>query len=505
MRGLLALVAFSLALAALLHSWRDADPPARIVDLAPALYTGADGGCEVANIEALRRATIVYTWVNGSEPCYNERRQRAGLPRGGTSRDKEMGELKYSIRSLLRFAPWLEGPIWIVTPGHIPEWLDRSNPRIRVIDQDDLLPKDKAGLALPTFDTNVIEQYLHKVPGVSDVFIHMNDDYLFVKPVAPHRLFSCDGGLRFLTEINHIRHVPAQKSNAWLASVRNTVQLADATYGGEHVMNFLKHAPFVYSRRAFEEIHRKFAKELDAMLPHQLRHPEDLNMPLLHHIYMNEEGSRKLGVPIAFNPLDESDDWLLVRVRDNERPQLSEVFERTLSGRGREVLLALNDEYADPATARMVGEFYAKLLPDRTEYELPEGQSNALLSNYHGAECALDPSVLPLPTEDEIYAPPPSAPLRTGPVRSSLRQDAEEDGKKTVVVSSNGRAVSPYEDTFASQELSFAWNLAGSMGFTLGLVAAAVCATYLYRIAEKGFTGAFIVSSGPGEHTTKQT
>lgn len=502
MRGLVALVAFALSIAAVLRSWQAADPPARIVDLAPALFE-AEGGCQVANIEALRRAAIVYTWVNGSEACYNERRKRAGLSRGGSSRDKEMGELKYSIRSLLKFAPWLEGPIFIVTPGHVPEWLDTNNPRIRVVDQDDLLPKEKPNMAIPTFDTNVIEQYLHKVPGVSDVFIHMNDDYLFVKPVAPHRLFSCDGGLRMLTEINHIRHVPAQKTNAWLASVRNTVQLMDATYGGEHVVNFLKHAPFVYSRQAFNEIHRKFGKELNAMLSHQLRHPEDLNMPLLHHIYMLEEGSRKLGIPVALNPLDEADDWLLVRVRDTEHDELREVFARTLSGRGREVLLALNDEYQNPATAKMVGEFYAKLLPEPTPYELPEGQVTPFLSNYHGPECAYDPDVIPFPQESEVYVAPESSKLRSS-VRPSFRYDSVEDEaeKKTVVLSSTRRSSSPYEDTFESEPPSFAWAVSTNMGFVLGLILAALCATYVYRIAERGFVGAFTAG---GTHTTKNT
>lgn len=475
MRSLVALLAFALGLAALLYSQRAADPPMRLLDLAPALL-GAEGGCDVANLEELRHAAIVYTWVNGTERCYNERRARAGLPKGGSSRDKEMGELKYSIRSLLKFAPWLDGPIYIVTPGQIPDWLDPSNERIRIVDQDDLIPKNK-GATLPTFDTNVIEQYLYKIPGLTDIFIHMNDDYLFVKPVAPSRLFSCDGGLRFLTEINHIRHVAAQKANAWLASVRNTVELADQTYGGQHVVNFLKHAPFVYSKRAFAEIHAKFQDKLDAMLTHQLRHPEDLNMPLLHHIYMHEEGSAKLGIPVAFNPLAECDDWLLVRVRDNEHDNLEDVFNRTLANQGTEVLLALNDEYQEAKTAEMVGDFYAKLLPDRTPFELPEGQTLAVVSNYHGEQCEYDPELIPLPRADQ----------------ARLRQQGQDADKP---VGSSGLVVaSQFDSMFASRRESFAWSVASNLGYVLGLVAAVVCTVYIYRIADKGLAHAFLADS----------
>ncbi|KAE9036192.1 hypothetical protein PR003_g11079 [Phytophthora rubi] len=53
--------------------------------------------CDVTNLETLRHKGIVYT----------------------LSHDKEMGELKHSLRSLLKFAPWLEGPLYIVIPGQI--------------------------------------------------------------------------------------------------------------------------------------------------------------------------------------------------------------------------------------------------------------------------------------------------------------------------------------------------------------------------------------------------
>ncbi|KAL4110657.1 hypothetical protein PRIC1_002348 [Phytophthora ramorum] len=292
MRSFLALLSFALTIATLLYMGQEPDPPARVAELISGLPSKDGSRCDVANLDTLRHAAIVYT-------------------------DKEMGELKYSMRSLLKFAPWLEGPIYIVTPGQIPDWLDLSNPRVRVVDQDDLLPKGKA--TLPTFDTNVIEQYLHKIPGLTDVFIHMNDDYLFIKPVTPDRFFT----------------------------VRNTVMLTDRTYGGEHVYNFLKHAPFVYSRLAFEEIHHKFGKELDAMLPHQMRHPDDLNMPLLHHIYMQEEGTKVLGIPVELNPISES-------------------------------------------------------APEPAFFELPEGQHVSVVSNWHGADCAYDPNVIPLPEPDFI-------------------------------------------------------------------------------------------------------
>ncbi|RQM12900.1 hypothetical protein KXD40_000189 [Peronospora effusa] len=468
MQSFFALLSFALIFATLLYMNQTPDPPGRMVEVITKTSSSEENSrCDVARLDTLRHAAIVYTWVNGTENCYEKRRERAGLSAGGSSRDKEMDELKYSIRSLLKFAPWLEGPIYIVTPGQIPDWLDLSNPRVRVVDQDDLLPKDKT--KLPIFNTNVIEQYLHKIPGLTDVFIHMNDDYLFIKPVTPDRLFSCDGGLRFLTEMNHIRHVRSENnSNAWLASVRNTVMLMDMTYGGQHVYNFLKHAPYVYSRRAFEEIHKKFAKYLESMLSHQIRHPEDLNMPLLHHIYMQEEGSKALGIPVELNPISECQDWVLLRVKDNYDDLLNAHFKKALDNKGPEVLLALNDEFKNPKTAELVGRFYSQLLPEPAFIELPEGHHVSVVSNWHGDDCAYDPNVIPLPEPDFM-------PLR-----------AEDDAVDWKSAPTLTRHRSPNELVFANMTPSFGWNLALIVGYGFGLITAAVVSIYIVRFSSKG-------------------
>lgn len=485
MRGFVALLALAATLPLLLFMSQP-DPPLSVVELVSGGYADLSGAdCEIANFAQLKKVAVVYTWVNGSEPCYNTRRRRAGLSPGGSSRDKEMGELKYSIRSLLKFAPWLEGPIYIVTPGQIPDWLDVSNPRIKVIDQDELLPKDR--VALPNFDTNVIEQFLHKIPGITDTFIHMNDDYLFVKLVAPQRFFTCDGGLRFLTEINHIRHVKGTKSNAWLASVRNTVQLMDKTYGGEHVYNFLKHAPFVYSKRAFEKIHEKFNTELQAMQSHQLRHYDDLNMPLLHHIYMSEEGSRLLGIPFAFNPIAECDDWLLIRVTDNDHADLETRFALALANKGPEVLFALNDEYSEPETAQLVTKFYEAMLPERARHELPTGHFAAIVSNYNGPDCAYDPALLSrlfpstpkrLPAR---YASASFGSLRRHVVEMLPLHEQQMQQQQLEESHENTRRFRRFFKELSSSELS----LVGNFGFLVGVALGVVCVIYVFRLVNE--------------------
>lgn len=65
------------------------------------------GKCKIKNFDELKRMSIVYTWVNGSQPCYRDMRQNAGGKHAvGGSRDREIGELMYSIRSFKKFVPW---------------------------------------------------------------------------------------------------------------------------------------------------------------------------------------------------------------------------------------------------------------------------------------------------------------------------------------------------------------------------------------------------------------
>lgn len=68
-------------------------------------------------------------WVNGSEPEHAALRVKHG-GKLGTERDRDNDELRYSLRSLEQFLPWHTGKIYLVSPaGHIPTWLDTSNPR----------------------------------------------------------------------------------------------------------------------------------------------------------------------------------------------------------------------------------------------------------------------------------------------------------------------------------------------------------------------------------------
>ncbi|XP_045176047.2 N-acetylglucosamine-1-phosphotransferase subunits alpha/beta-like isoform X2 [Mercenaria mercenaria] len=106
------------------------------------------------------------------------------------SRFEDNEELRYSLRSLERFAPWIRH-IYIITNGQLPYWLNLENPRISIITHDEIFLNHSH---LPSFGSPAIESNVHRIPGLSDKFIYMNDDVMFGKEVWPDDFFTHSSG-----------------------------------------------------------------------------------------------------------------------------------------------------------------------------------------------------------------------------------------------------------------------------------------------------------------------
>ncbi len=147
---------------------------------------------------------IVYLWCDSSDEVWRTKKNKELQKYGkfldndstGECRFINNDELKYSLRSLEKFAPWINN-IFIVTDNQVPKWLDVSNPKIKIITHNDILPQD----VLPTFNATAIETALHKIPGLSEYFLFANDDMFFAASVQKSFFFNEQDGtpiFRFL-------------------------------------------------------------------------------------------------------------------------------------------------------------------------------------------------------------------------------------------------------------------------------------------------------------------
>lgn len=183
---------------------------------------------------------IVYYYVNGSDEDQIRLMQRMkgqpSMPAGSTkNRYREWGELRYSMRSLFKNAPWFRR-IYLILRNNstqVPHWLDvaAASRRLTIVTHEQIFP-DRSHL--PTLSSNAIESNIHRIPGLSRRIVLMNDDFFFFSPVSQEHLFPTATThivcLNALGEMpSHLR--PLKAPSATQRCAERITGLLDANYG----------------------------------------------------------------------------------------------------------------------------------------------------------------------------------------------------------------------------------------------------------------------------------
>jgi len=99
-------------------------------------------------------------------------------------------EMQSSLRSLQLHAPWFNKVYLLVNgPAQLPTWAANDS-RIEMVDRCTLFPVRSD---CPTKNTAACQAVSHLIPGLSEHFVAMQDDYFFVGPVTPSSFFDADG------------------------------------------------------------------------------------------------------------------------------------------------------------------------------------------------------------------------------------------------------------------------------------------------------------------------
>jgi len=135
----------------------------------------------------MEKIDFVITWVDGSDPEW--RRQKAAyLPPAaaddGEERYRDWELLRYWFRGAETFAPWVRR-IYFITCGHIPAWLNTNHEKLSIVCHKDYIPEK----FLPTFNSNALEMFFHKLPGLSEHFVYFNDDMFLICSLQPEHFF----------------------------------------------------------------------------------------------------------------------------------------------------------------------------------------------------------------------------------------------------------------------------------------------------------------------------
>lgn len=130
---------------------------------------------------SIEKIDFVVSWVDATDSEW----QRARKPYLTDQEDdlflyRDYGTFRYWFRMVEAHAPWVN-KIYLVTCGPLPVWLNKAHPKLIVVKHEDYIPKEY----LPTFNSNVIELNLHRLPDLAENFVLFNDDMFLIKPVLP--------------------------------------------------------------------------------------------------------------------------------------------------------------------------------------------------------------------------------------------------------------------------------------------------------------------------------
>lgn len=149
--------------------------------------------------ESVRDIDAVITWVDGNEP--NHRKKWKKHLKKNRNIDNELlsgrdktrfvnnGELKYCLRSIRKFAPWIR-KIYLITDNQTPGFADEEfikEHNLSIVDHKAIF--ESYEWALPTFNSRTLESMLWRIPDLSNHFIYFNDDFVLTKPVFPSDFF----------------------------------------------------------------------------------------------------------------------------------------------------------------------------------------------------------------------------------------------------------------------------------------------------------------------------
>lgn len=139
----------------------------------------------------------VILWVNGNDDKhkikisnYVDNKSEISLTKFRTRFD-QVNEIKFTIDSILKFAPYIEN-IHIITDEQTPEFLEKIDnndyyKKVSIVDHK-VVFKDFEQF-LPTFNCRPIETCMHRIPGLAEHFIYFNDDFFLIKHTKPSDFF----------------------------------------------------------------------------------------------------------------------------------------------------------------------------------------------------------------------------------------------------------------------------------------------------------------------------
>lgn len=250
---------------------------------------------------------LVYTWVQGDDPDWrsrmvHKREEVLGHVTDNAIADArfdDLEELRYSLRSVHMYAPWIR-KIWIVTDAQVPPWLATSDDRVTVIDHRQIWDSAED---LPVFNSHAIEARLHHIPGLAEHYIYFNDDMMFGQPVQASDFFTAGGLMKIFPSIHQIGlGGKTLHEGAAHTAAKNDREILIAATGAMQTQR-LKHAGYPQLRSVAMELEERFPDYYRRTAASTFRSTDDISSVSLQSWYAYRTGKATVGT-IPFRYID---------------------------------------------------------------------------------------------------------------------------------------------------------------------------------------------------------
>ena len=306
---------------------------------------------------------LVYFWVDGNDPKWRAKhdafcgKTSGTVETNGINRFANNDELKYSLRSVAMYAPWIR-KIFIITDDQVPVWLDTSNPKVKIIDHKDILPAE----SLPCFNSCLIGHYAYRTPGLAEHFLLGNDDTYINREVAPGDFFTSDG-----LPIVRLRRMYFRKLR-WsfrenvrkktLSNYRRTLQRASQLVSdkfGHYYTGIPHHNINALLKSVCRDVAENIMRdEFVANNKNHIRNDDDVQNVVFSYVALAEKRGK-----LRYVTDKES---MIVKIHKDKHYERLDKY--------RPMLFCMNDsEYANDRGRAMAKAYLEKRFPDKSEFE----------------------------------------------------------------------------------------------------------------------------------------
>lgn len=146
------------------------------------------------------------------------------------SRFRDWDNFRYNIEGVLRYMPWISC-IYIIIENEdqIPE--DIKDDKIEYVFHKDIIPQR----FLPTYNSNVIELFMHKIKGLSEFFIYSNDDIFALNSMSIDDFYDNEGKPRMKLSKKTFNLI----DNMYKYILNNSLNAAHMAYDKEKAVDYV--------------------------------------------------------------------------------------------------------------------------------------------------------------------------------------------------------------------------------------------------------------------------